>query len=184
MPKTRKSTEHYLLGQPAPLPVNKLPSNQEVINFVRLLAQQQGLATHRAPPSSIYHAVADDVRKIWSDEGIPIYDKTKVLRKLRCEYDVAKKTSKIVKTARQSQKALTSRFGELFDIAICKCKTLGSCNCPRDAKVPSEEWNFLRDQRGPRELTLGGVDQATSSQRAASLQRRTARLHQQCATMR
>ena len=105
------------------LPVNKIPSNQEVINFVRLLAQQPCLATHRAPPSSIYHAVTDDVRKIWSVEAILIYDKTGVLRKLRCKYDAPKKSNKIVKTARQSQKALISRFRGLFNIAMPRVPT-------------------------------------------------------------
>lgn len=176
MPKTRKKTYHYLLGQPAPLPANRFPSKGEVVNYVKLQAEREGVPTRRSPPTSVYHTVADEVRQLWEDEGIPIYDKKKVVRLIRAEYDAVRKSSKISAAARGAQRALASRFGELFDIAICKCKTQKSCNCPRHVKVPSEEWSFLQDQRRSRDLSLGSLDRTTTSMRNASLQRRNARL--------
>ena len=49
-------------------------------------------------------------------------------------------------------KQMEQFFGELFDIAICRCRDLRRCNCPREHRVPEAEKRFLRDQRSARRM--------------------------------
>ena len=49
-------------------------------------------------------------------------------------------------------KQMEQFFGELFDIAICRCRDLHRCNCPREHRVPEAEKRFLRDQRSARRM--------------------------------
>ena len=74
MPKTRSEAEHYLLGQPSPLPSATLPTNGKVISYVKWMQETKGEISRRTPESSIFHTVAANVRAMWGDEGIPIYD--------------------------------------------------------------------------------------------------------------
>ena len=47
---------------------------------------------------------------------------------------------------------------KLFDITSCRCIHSDSCICPREFKVHDREWPFLIDQRGPRQMIIGGID--------------------------
>lgn len=119
---------------------------------------------------------------MWEDEGIPIFDKKYVIKKIRAEYGAVRKSSKMDKGVRQTPGAVARKFESLFDIARCKCKTQDSCNCQRYDRIAPEEWSFLQDQRGPRKLTLGNVDRTTNSLLNARLQRRNIRLQQETLT--
>ena len=76
----RSEAKHYLLGQPSPLPSATLPTNGEVINYVKWMQETKGKISRRTPESSIFHTVAAKVRAMWGDEGIPIYDQKYVVK--------------------------------------------------------------------------------------------------------
>ena len=173
MPKTRSETEHYLLGQPSPLPSATLPTKGEVINYVKWMQEAKGRVTHRTPKASIFHTVAAKVRDMWKDEGIPIYDQKYVVKRIRVEYQAYQNANKKPKSRRGSN--CGTRFSQLFDIARCKCRSRRACSCSMDCRIPVEEWSFVRDQRRCRRLSLGAYDRATSASREARFQRRQSR---------
>lgn len=47
-----------------------------------------------------------------------------------------------------------SDSNKLFDIAICKCKSIRSCECAENQKLTREQYLFLNDQRGSRQNVL------------------------------
>ena len=60
------------------------------------------------------------------------------------------------------------KFGQLFDIARCKCPSL--CTCTLEDQVPFEWKKFLEDQRGERKL-IGVINSRKLSLRGASAKR-------------
>ncbi|GBM43933.1 hypothetical protein AVEN_125123-1 [Araneus ventricosus] len=59
----------------------------------------------------------------------------------------------------------------LFDICVCKCQDLYSCNSENKFKVPEREKQFLIDQRPVREMVIGDVDMVTTQQLRKSKER-------------
>ena len=173
---TRSQTDHYVLGQPSPLPNTQLPSRGDVANYVKLLLQGKGVRRKRTE-GTIFRDVAAQVVKIWSDEGIPTHDTYYVSKRVKVEcYDFLQKANNISKFCRQSSEGEGSvYYSRLFDIAKCKCRAQNDCNCPGSCKIPTEEWAFVCDQRAERKLTLGGIDRATTVARSARLQRSESR---------
>lgn len=175
MPKTRSKTAHYIVGHPSPLPPSKLPTRGDAINYIRFLEKERDIY-RSAPGTATFHKVASEISDIWTKEGIPIHHPKYVVKRLRVEYDLMKKANKIPSTARACNDNL--HFSQLFDVAICKCASQEICCCPRDSKIPDEEWSFVYDQRHDRQLTLGAWDRATTDLRNARAQRREARHRQ------
>ncbi|XP_043230069.1 uncharacterized protein LOC122385687 [Amphibalanus amphitrite] len=175
MPKTRATTHHFILGKAGPLPTTVLPTKGDVINYVKFLDQDSnGFSTTRKTPApSVFNHVAVSVSEMWSQEGIPVHGIKYVKELVLKEYAAYKNANRTKKSQRAD--ADNSHFLKLFDIAMCKCASRAACCCPRDAKVPSEEWPFLKDQRHKRRLTLGSYDRATSEARQARLQRQLSR---------
>ena len=174
MAKTRSRTEHYVLGQPSPLPTVALPTKGEVINYMKWIQEVREKVACRTPDSSIFRTVATEVGPMWNDEGIPTYDHTYVVKRLRVEYSAYQKTDRQPKIRRQGgskagQQAGRQRFSQLFDIARCKCKSLTAWSCSKDCRIPENEWPFIQDQRGDRRLSLGACDRATTALREARL---------------
>ena len=126
----------------------------------------------------IFKLVAEKVVDMWVSEGIPLILTNNVQRKVAACYKNFRNINKVSKTSRDVENPRVKKaekvFGELFDIALCKCRHLRSCGCPPSKRVPQAEIPFLQDQRGPRKMTLGAVDrQETSRREAAALRRRS-----------
>ena len=137
---------------------------------------RQGVRERKAPDTRLYRSVAADVLQLWNGEGIPTYDLYYVSKRIKAEcYDAVKNVNKQPKKDRQSESSVADHFLKLFDIARCKCPSQTSCQCPLENKVPTEEWEFLNDQRRQREMRLGPVDRATTAARNIRLERREAR---------
>ena len=94
-------------------------------------------------------------------------------KKIRAEYQAYGKLNK-TKSEERPRKS-NDRFTTLFDLARCKCASQQACCCPREWKLPDAEWSFVQDQRGAREMVLGGLDARTSADRHARCQRREPR---------
>ena len=106
MPKlnlTRSKTQHFMLGQPAPLPSSQLPTRGDVINHVKWVMSSEGVGSRRPPDSVIFRNVASQVIKLWADEGIPTHDQYYVSKRIKVEcYDALKKANKSSKGLRQA----------------------------------------------------------------------------------
>ena len=177
MPKaTRSRTKHFAVRQPAPLSHQRLPTKGEALSYIRWLS-----ASKKHPTNSVLRAVAEEIRELWTNEGILVHGVKYITEKKRetaIKRDCYKPYRALNKTPmrhRQEQSAATAEFDKLLDIAKCKCKSQSNCKCPAAHKVPQEEAAFLRDQRGQRRLTLGSHDRATTAAREAREIRRTAR---------
>lgn len=174
----RSETEHFCLGSPRDLPINQLPTNEDVINYVRLLQQQssKGKLFEKDLAENIFKPVALRITQMWLNEGIPILTSKSVQRKVANCYKhfrlLNKCNTEKSSINRINQKKTTLR--KLFDIALCKCKNLRQCRCPRNNRVPSAEVDFLRDQRGLRVRFIGGLDrEETTRRQKADLRRIT-----------
>ena len=58
---------------------------------------------------------------------------------------------------------------DLFYICPCKHSDRELCDCPKEKKVPKEEWEFLQDQRHARILFIGKVDSIITKNRGEGL---------------
>ena len=121
----------------------------------------------------MFRDVAAEISQMWIAEGIPIHDRNYVVKKIRAEYQAYRKLNK-TKSEERPRKS-NDRFTTLFDLARCKCASQQTCCCPREWKLPDAEWSFVQDQRGAREMVLGGLDARTSADRRARYQRREPR---------
>lgn len=61
---------------------------------------------------------------------------------------------------------------KLFDMAECKYSTFYTCTCPKEKKVPTEERNFLDDERKDRRLAIRYEDHAASKKMEKGLERK------------
>jgi len=50
------------------------------------------------------------------------------------------------------------------------------CKCAKEHKVPAKEREFLQDQRGPRKMVIGGIDQEETSKLKRIAEREEANL--------
>ena len=171
----RSKAKHYVIGSPSVLPVNQLPTNRDVVNYVRLLA---GGTKSEGRVTACIREAAEAVIAMWSAEGIPTIQTHNVVRKMKQVYERFRRSNKVPKRMRerQAKQSLSevSQFRKLFDIARCRCKDLRRCTCPLSNRIPPAEIAFLRDQRGVRKMKLGGVDYEETRKRrkTASLRMR------------
>ena len=182
MPATRAQTDHFILGHPSRLPPAQFPTNGDVLNHLRWLCAQHGVASAREKLSSrLFSDAADEICEMWDGEGVPRYGLKYVRQKLRTLHQWGKSVNRSRKTTQDTNDKIMKRASQLFDLALCQCEVQAwdNCTCARGSKVPKEEWDFLQDQRGPRLQTLGGRDWATSALRDARNQRREIRARQE-----
>ena len=172
--RTRSKAKHFSISSPGVLPVNPLPTTRDVVNYVRLLA---GETKSERAATACLRKTAEAVIAISSSESIPIIQTHNVTRKIKQAYERFRRLNKTPKKDRDTKTKLIlseeKLFNKLFDIARCRCKDLRRCNCPMSSRVPPAEIAFLRDQRGARKMTLGGIDYEETSKR-----RKTANLRQ------
>ena len=172
MPKvTRSQSKHFIIGHPAPLRKARLPTKGDVLNgYNGTTKRLMGMADKWL--LLFFRELAEEVISVWESEGIPVQDVNYVTRRIKLEcYDELKRANKRSINRRGGQ---FRSFQALFDIARCKCRVRERCDCPAEAKIPWDEWHFVKDQRGNRQLSLGARDRATSAARNARQQRREA----------
>ena len=175
----RSKTKNFIIGVPRVLPTNQLPTNQDVVNYVRLLVGEKAEVLHAKKRSeNVFKKVADAVISMWNIEGIPVILAKNVQRKVAECYKKFQDGNKIDKKSRSGKGERTRKTGEffnkLFDIALCKCRVLSRCRCPLWKRVPEAERSFLRDQRGSRKMSFGTLDREESIRRRRTASRRAA----------
>lgn len=175
----RSKVSHFSIGPPRNLPTSQLPTNQDVVNYARLILSGKGKTRAKDLRNIVFKPVATKVIEMWTAEGIPVMLTSSVQRKVSDCYKKFQKMNKVEKSERDNNplriKEVEQFFGELFDIAVCKCRDLRRCNCPKKHRVPDAEKRFLKDQRGARGVFLGPVDHQESARRRRKAQRRIKR---------
>ena len=74
-------------------------------------------------------------------------------------------------------------FKELFDICFCKCLNKGLCQrdqCRCATKVPAIEWDFWCDQNSERKMSIGPVDEKTTTVLQRRCERKETEGYRQC----
>ena len=168
-----QSNEHEILGFPALLPENVLPTKSDVLK--RILLSKETFDT-KVTVAKFVQPVTIELIMIWDKASLPTVQHRTIENGLISLWNKATHASSknpLKKQSLQDEKFL------LFDICSCKCKRLScsearcsteeceeihmDCICASDKKVPVRELEFLFDQRGPRKMFISGTDQKVTS---------------------
>ena len=161
MAATRIQTSKFLLGHPAILPENKLPTNIDVINHARFLRNTiMELGENNPPIESYIEKNNQDVLKVWNAASIPTIQEKTVRDRVKSCYINGMKIgdTPVSKRSEAIKENKLIWLNEMFDITSCRCINSDSCICPREFKVHEREWPFLIDQRGARQMLIGNID--------------------------
>ena len=192
MSETR-SSEKYLVS--AKLRESVLPTNKEVLQlyfFKRSFLQQTDAKFISKIPTfqDVKYDVAADVKTLWTKASSPILSKSRIQAKLR---NIVQKFNATKKRASKSGKKNLREdwFSELFDISPCKCKSSANplvlfwkgkyaCKCPFQQRIHEKEFEFLKDQRSNRRMTITAeIDVAYQKQENALALKRKAVVNEQ-----
>jgi hypothetical protein len=77
-PATRKSQTHAVLGSPAELPANVLPTTSKVVRYFVQLKEKR-----KTGNATVIHKVADDVIQLWRTASIPTVEWQTVAKRIR-----------------------------------------------------------------------------------------------------
>ena len=172
--QTRRRTQHFLLGQPSLFPQNQLPLEYEVFNHYKFLRDKETTEKGKAPNiQDIAKKVAEDICNLWISRGnLKTIELKSVVRRVETLLKRGNDLLKIIKGKRESlltelennenQKIIHKKkidtLTDLFDISPCKHEDIDLCDCPKEKKVPKDEWEFMQDQRSARNLYIGSRD--------------------------
>jgi len=173
--KTRKSTEHYVFGQPAKFIQTCLPTNKDVyLHYVFI--RNELIASGNANPSkmAVAEKVASDIEAVWKTASVPTVAHKSVSNKVQSCVSKAQLVAKTSSSKRSKTDNQVKEFDKVFDICTCRCNLLEEkmCTCPKERKVPQLEVAFLLDQRGARRMVMGAIDVQTTVKNQSSMQRK------------
>lgn len=163
---TRDSTKHSVLGQPAVLKRNQLPTSADVYRQYDYFLKHENYDSVQKRAAS----VAQEVISIYSTASIPTIDEKSVVNRIKKLLDTVKDLAKYPSSKKTSityQDSLKS-LETVFDICTCKCVDSGvleksQCTCPLLKKIPAAEWSFWLDQKTERRMYIGAVDKKATA---------------------
>lgn len=171
MAVTRDKVSCVIFGAPRNLPTNTLPTYTDLMK--RYIQLRQDLKTDNGKYPSfldISHKLCYEVEEIWEMASLPTVTHAQAIEKLRSfhnKYNTILKVYKGKKDQPNYQRRLSEfrdKANILFDLSKCKCSDMVSkCKCVKEQKVPAKEREFLQDQRGPRKMVIGSIDQEETS---------------------
>jgi hypothetical protein len=160
-PKTRQATNAF--GTIGDLPKNVLPTFGNVGQYFYSLRRQ--LSKNEA-----IDRVCTEVEQLWDKASIPTIATKSIEVKITRFINKGIALNRSKSTNRDT---FSFDLPKLFDIACCHCADYPNpCTCPRTLKFDVEERLFLADQRGPREMFIGGEDKPRSAQVQKTLKRK------------
>ena len=163
---TRVSTKHSVLGQPAVLKRNQLPTSADVYRQYDYFLKHEKYDSGQKRATS----VAQEVLSIYNTASIPTIDEKSVVNRIKKLIDKVKDLGKYPsskKTSNTYQDCLKS-LETVFDICTCKCVDTGvleksQCICPLSHKIPTAEWSFWLDQKTERKMYIGAIDKKATA---------------------
>jgi len=189
---TRQSGAKKFCGQPSPLDSTEPPTLRQIIQYNYFLENSQ---PHLAR-FDIIKLIVVELQDIWGrvNPRLPVYDEDYITKKVSRELDRVSAINR-KKLSVKRQQNLEKKLDFLFDIARCSCSlpvvpcsdkrvkcSKQNCNdkhlvctCDEGKKCPTEERQYLKDQRskmGPKGLfQLGTMDkQAAKRQQRAVME--------------
>jgi len=151
-PKTRASTDVFLVGHLVPRleypEFKQLPTAGQVLR--RLYCD---LKSNKLSLSTSCSNVADEILVLWNLANIPTTQKPHITDKIKALYQKHVNVGKNKQRRTERQSELESKFSYsltlLFDIAHADCEHLLRID---------EDKDFLKDQRGGRQMVMGKED--------------------------
>ena len=169
-----RSKDNPVFGFPSQFPPNQLPTHGDVLKVIMLYHEQLKESTQgRLKLPDLCDSVAQDLTEIWKKASLPTLTHKSISRKVKAAYDEARKCEYSGKPYEDKEK--------LFEVCACQCPRT-SCekvdcrdaNCQKihiqhnrfqrkcNVNVDDKELPFLFDQRGDRQMTMGGIDKKGS----------------------
>ena len=168
----RSGDQNYVFGYPCQFLGNVLPKDSDVVSHAHFLRRHNtgiGVWKQNTPIKVVAEAVTRDLLDIWDKTDIPCFG-TPVVKDRVERLLLRSKKPLQVPNDRRDEVELAHLWGGLFDISICPhrdlkvcdCPTCHTphpqkCDCPLETSVPEQWVDFLFDQRGPRQQSLGGI---------------------------
>uniref|UniRef100_UPI00358EBD2F uncharacterized protein n=1 Tax=Myxine glutinosa TaxID=7769 RepID=UPI00358EBD2F len=171
MAVTRDQVTCVIFGAPRNIQTNVLPTYADVMKGYLQSRQQLRTENGKYPSfGDISHKLCYEIQEVWETASLPTVSHAQAIEKLRSFHDKYNSILKVYKgrkdqaTYKQRLTDFLDKSNNLFDLSKCKCSDMVSnCNCLKEHKVPQKEREFLQDQRGPRNMVLGGIDQEETS---------------------
>ena len=174
-----RSKEHKIYGSSSPFPNSVLPTESDV--FKRVMLSKEKLEIERGKKKIMkkvfFTPVIQELIEIWQKASIPCISTRGIEKKLDKLYEEGRNLMKNPLDSSPEFEKFQTQKALLFDISTCKCPRV-SCDsvkcqdtacidihiqCQCLVKIPKEELLFLFDQRGPREMCIGGIDRKKMS---------------------
>lgn len=184
MPQTRKAERCPIFGSPAEMSESQLPTFSDIMKSYlllrnRLKSTQTGENTKEPTVSELSEMLSRKVEQIWHKASLPIISHKQTVAKIRSYHDKYRTLLKPFKgrKANTNYNAKITKFAsdarsQLFDICSCKCTDYNNCKCKKEQKVPAAEREFLTDQRGIRQMVIGGVDSVLTAKMQRKIKRK------------
>uniref|UniRef100_UPI00358F8643 uncharacterized protein n=1 Tax=Myxine glutinosa TaxID=7769 RepID=UPI00358F8643 len=171
MAVTRDQVTCVIFGAPRNIQTNVLPTYADVMKGYLQSRQQLRTENGKYPSfGDISHKLCYEIQEVWVTASLPTVSHAQAIEKLRSFHDKYNSILKVYKgrkdqaTYKQRLTDFLDKSNNLFDLSKCKCSDMVSnCNCLKEHKVPQKEREFLQDQRGPRNMVIGGIDQEETS---------------------
>lgn len=146
---------------------------------------------YRPPIKHVARLVEEDIKKTWrfANFGENMLSSRRIIEMITTSHiriyklKIQSKQRLMSPAFRRKLMLLQVDSSKLFDIAVCKCKfdfnetvlehnipcinrwrTKVVCSCPIGKRLDPRELKFLLDQRGCRQLRIGGVDRAATAE--------------------
>ena len=169
MTSTRANTElKFDLGQPwNEFLKSDLPTAKDVLRRYSYEVKIKGSTKKLS-----INTVSSEVFGIWINEGIParqIQHVKKQIEKIVDEYrNIARNSSRQTESQKKREQLFTEKISKLFDIAH-----QDAIKIMKSKRGNEENIAFLEDQRGPREMMMGGLDEKNKQKNIKSMKRKT-----------
>lgn len=195
---TRQVFDCPIFGTPKDLPLNKLPTGEDVLRCLSHERYNLALKINNKSVSfsQVANTVANKVISLYKKASIPtVSDKriVQLLNALHDKYYGLRKSHSRDKNKESFIKKLNEfkyKCSLLFDVAACKCPIVLNCNCSKTPdlcqcsciitciceksnKIPSIELKFVYSLRVHGIGKIGGVDLSETKKRIKSLARKS-----------
>jgi hypothetical protein len=146
---TRAQKKHCIYGTATQMIDTQLPLIKDILRHILFFK-------HHSPNDDPFVATTRAVIDIWIRASLPTITEKSVTRKMKQYFEEGKTLMRSKTTKRDN---FEEKINFLFDISRCRCDDMKTCQCAYNDKIPVDEREFVVDQRGPRRMVIGAIDQ-------------------------